>query len=306
MNCWVTNGTKETLRDDYNELATLALLFLGGATNDNEQTAAIIYTPGALNRARWMAKCIYTIKIALFRAQLMELKIYTASKLTQIDHLAIFLSLFYAPAWLMCTSSVEAPNNDLMPIKLLEKTEFSISRNATKWPEGFALFVSKSREKFLNHAWYLSERLVMLSLFSNHVPTSEKQKMVRSLMAYKIDDPKNSQLMLFYEIFQSKSLKDFIGKTNWTIFNLLNIDTEFLKIPVSRWDATYRYCNAKKMQKNLSVNDAVNVCLFFCYSLQSQVLGLATELNNKTAPRNEEQLQAMSKLLKAHEGSCIA
>ena len=56
----------------------------------------------------------------------------------------------------MCTSSVEAPNNDLMLIKLLEKTEFSISRNATKWPEGFALFVSKSREKFLNHACYLS------------------------------------------------------------------------------------------------------------------------------------------------------
>ena len=58
----------------------------------------------------------------------------------------------------MCTSFAEAPNNDLMLIKLLEKTEFSISRNATKWPEGFALFVSKSREKFLNHAWYLSKR----------------------------------------------------------------------------------------------------------------------------------------------------
>ena len=56
-NCWVANGTKETLRDDYNELATLALLFLGDATNDNQQTTATIYAPGALHRARWMAKC---------------------------------------------------------------------------------------------------------------------------------------------------------------------------------------------------------------------------------------------------------
>ena len=74
----------------------LTTLFLVGATSDNEQIAAIIYAPSALHRARWMAKCIYTINIALFRAQLLELKIYTASKITQIYHLVIFLSTFYA------------------------------------------------------------------------------------------------------------------------------------------------------------------------------------------------------------------
>ena len=61
---------------------------------------------------------------------------------------------------------------------------------------------------------------------------------------------------------------------------------------MSRWDATEEYCNAKKKLKNLSVvNDAAE-----------RALGLATEVNNKTASRNEEQLQAMYKVVKGTRG----
>ena len=52
------------------------------------------------------------------------------------------------------------------------------------------------------------------------------------------------------------------------------------------------------MQKNLSVNDAVNVVVIVLDDAAERVLGLATEVNNKTAPRNEEQLQAMYKVVK--------
>ena len=53
----------------------------------------------------------------------------------------------------------------------------------------------------------------MLSLFSNHVPTSEKQKMVRSLMANKNDDPNNSQLMPFAKIFKANRSRISLEKT---------------------------------------------------------------------------------------------
>ena len=57
---------------------------------------------------------------------------------------------------------------------------------------------------------------------------------------------------------------------------------------MSRWDATEGYCNAKKKLKNLSVvNEAAE-----------RALGLAAVVNHKTAPRNQEQLQAMYKVVK--------
>src|SRR6185436_16151702 len=48
-------------RDDYKELLHLALVFLGAPTKGVRITA-----PGAMHRARWMAKLIYCLKIYLF------------------------------------------------------------------------------------------------------------------------------------------------------------------------------------------------------------------------------------------------
>lgn len=52
-------------RDDYKELLQLSLIFLG----DENAKDFKIRRPGALHRARWMAKLIYSLKIFLFRSQ---------------------------------------------------------------------------------------------------------------------------------------------------------------------------------------------------------------------------------------------
>ena len=75
-----------TLRHDYLELATLSLLFPGG-TFPEAMKVVTIKEPGAIHHARWMAKALYTLKIALFRKQLEG--IYK-EQLKDIYSLAIF------------------------------------------------------------------------------------------------------------------------------------------------------------------------------------------------------------------------
>ena len=52
-------------RDDYEELLLLSSIFLGETTDKGVKIRAL----GAYNRARWMAKIIYCIKIYIFRNQ---------------------------------------------------------------------------------------------------------------------------------------------------------------------------------------------------------------------------------------------
>jgi hypothetical protein len=58
----------KSIRKDYQEFLGLALLFLG-ENNDNKGQPIRIKKPGALSRARWMAKILYSLKIDLFRNQ---------------------------------------------------------------------------------------------------------------------------------------------------------------------------------------------------------------------------------------------
>lgn len=52
-------------RDDYRELLELSIIFLGGTPGRGIR----FRYPGAIHRARWMARAIYSIKMWLFRNQ---------------------------------------------------------------------------------------------------------------------------------------------------------------------------------------------------------------------------------------------
>ena len=133
---WLKNSSKSKLRHDYLELATLLLIFLGGTLPESMKNATI-KAPGAIHHARWMSKALYTLKIALFRQQLIG--IYKAEQLEDISRLAIFLSVFYTKAWLTCTSASDAPYNDFELMKKLLNIEKSINSNPKPWPASFSL-----------------------------------------------------------------------------------------------------------------------------------------------------------------------
>ena len=118
----------------------LTIVFLGGKLEKFTFTK-----PGALHRARWMAKVIYAIKIMLFKSQFKM----TKQEQNSLKKFAIFAVHFYVPNWFVCSNASAAPRNDLQYLKSLQDwDDKEISSIATK---------ALSR-----HLWYLSEPLVSL------------------------------------------------------------------------------------------------------------------------------------------------
>ena len=138
------------------------------------------------------------------------------------------------------------------------------------------------------HLGYLSERLVPFALFSDHVPSSEKKKMRSKILKNQRPVKTKIQEMPYSDKFSNKFLYDFIGHDSWTMFQLLGIDSSFVKCSVEEWEESNNYIYGKMVLSNLHVvNDAAE-----------RALGLATEKNTRTAPKTDCQQQALFKVVK--------
>ena len=88
---WLKKSNSHYTRHDYYELVQLTVLFLGGTFPEN--ISFNFKSPGASHHARWMAKVLYTIKLALFKHQMKH--VIPEDMLQKITDLAGFLCLFY-------------------------------------------------------------------------------------------------------------------------------------------------------------------------------------------------------------------
>ncbi|KAG0694931.1 hypothetical protein GWK47_027091 [Chionoecetes opilio] len=155
-------------RDDYKELAELSILFLGGALPKTS-----IRSPGALHRARWMARIIYALKMILFREQLTG--VVTPREMSALQRFSSFATEIYVLRWFESTVPSYAPANDLGFAKdILQYHDESIRK---------ACFTTLSC-----HFWYLSEDLIGLSLFDSRLPVSDKQAIVHNVQAILYDE----------------------------------------------------------------------------------------------------------------------
>ena len=103
-------------REDYKELLELVVVFLGGTTH---QRNIYFRKPGAMHRARWMAKVIYSLKIWMFHSQFKM----TAREIKAVGRVVRFAVLVYFKAWFQATLAVQAPANDLLFLKKLSDFE---------------------------------------------------------------------------------------------------------------------------------------------------------------------------------------
>ena len=230
---------------------------------------------------------IYTIKIALHRNQLSGT--YDAKFLGDIYSLAIFLSVYYSRMWLQSTNTASAPKNDLDFLKLILRVSANASRNPSHWPNNFSVMAEKAALKMIGHLDYLSERLVALSLFSVGLDLSQKQALKRALNKQKRNmDSQVPQQMPYSANFRSKSLVNFVGRDSLLLFDLLGLDSSFLSLPANEWQQSSAYLTAQTVVANLPcTNDPAE-----------RVLGLATDVNCKTAPKTETELQNVYKVIK--------
>lgn len=154
----------EFVRDDYRELVELSILFMGG---DADRRELKIRPPGAMHRARWMARAIYSLKISLLSSQF----ILTKKEKAALQDVCVFIVTSYIKPWLQCCSAIKAPYQDLTFIKSLKAYE-NVDENISK----------TALQKFSNHLWYLTDEAAVLSLFDDEVDQETKCRMVRNLL----------------------------------------------------------------------------------------------------------------------------
>ena len=151
-------------RGDYKELVVLTLLYL--QDEDTMNNFKRFYRPGAMHKARWMAKLLYAIKMVLLgsiiQRDLPKGQIFARGQLVKLKRFVLFTVFCYVPWWLTSPISSSAPKNDLILIRSLEHYR---TQDGTI---GKAALINA----FKNHLWYLTEELVCLALFSSTVDST--------------------------------------------------------------------------------------------------------------------------------------
>ncbi|KAG0723597.1 hypothetical protein GWK47_042395 [Chionoecetes opilio] len=196
------------------ELLELAIRCLDGALPKFS-----LRWPGALHRARWMAKLIYAMKILLFVNQFQ----LTARETLGLKRFTFFVIEVYVSAWFTASVPSSAPANDLRLLQdLSEYHDVKISRTCLT--------------VFGRHLWYLSEGLVGLALFDPQVNATMKRNIVRAIFEREAteDSPKRAALPATSSL-PTKQLLDFASRGSNFLFESLKMKTSFLSKEPDTW-----------------------------------------------------------------------
>ena len=269
-------------RDDYCELLELSIIFLGGTP---ERGIRFRY-PGAIHRARWMARAIYSIKMWLFRKQYEPLQPGASSRKScglsygqkirnHLQEVSLFITKVYLKYWFESPAANCAPRQDLeLLCALSEYPNTEIAKAATT--------------AFGRHLWYLSETLVALGFFDDAVTIEEKRLMVLSLKEVEGSDEPLKRIQPFQHP-TTKKLHNFVTKSTINFFTILGLSQEFLHVDPSDWEFQPEYQESKRLVLSLKViND-----------LAERGVALIQEFNSSLT-RNEEQKQYLLQVVENH------
>ena len=233
-------------RDDYKELLQLTIIFLGGVPSGHQ--VPTFRAPGAVHRARWMARAIYCFKIWMFQGQFSDFLTKRASSsrstcrterlFSAIKQVCLFVAKHYIRAWFDARNAASAPKNDLQLLQALHSLNH-------------AAYKTMSR-----HLWYLSEVNVGLALFDDNLDSSEKIAMVINMKD--VEGSEDPSRRVWLPNPEGKKLSDLCSSQTKNLFTLLELPEDFLeeKDP-SNWKSFESYVKAKQRVDSLNVvNDA--------------------------------------------------
>lgn len=246
------------IREDYLELLQLA----GRCVGINIEAA--LRRPGAMHRARWMAKAIYCLKmLLLYNGNEQTLKL-TGRQLRGLQRFGRFVCLVYLEAWYTCRSAADAPFNDIklqMQIRDYDDTEL----------------VRVGLKMLKRHSWYVSPEMATAVLFSD-----------------KVDDAMKSQLVSTMTNERGPHLVTSLPQTvadlqiSTSFFATAQLDSSFLTQPVNQWTDNDAYTTALNFVTNLA---CVNDCA-------ERGIALIQQFNASTT--DEEQRQYLLQVVDQH------
>lgn len=267
-------------RDDYCEILELSIVFLGGVPPRGIK----FRYPGAIHRARWMARAMYSIKMWLFRKQYELLQSqpgcgnrksrgpnYKDQIWNHLKSVCFFVTAVYLKYWIESPLSTATPRNDLAMLCSLYKEIAKAAITA-----------------FQRHLWYLSEVLVGFGFFDDGISVEEKKLMVLSLRETQGVEEPLKQIERFDKPL-TKGLHDFVTTSTRQFFQLLGLSEDFLQLEPSAWHFDEAYIENQKIAQSVAVvND-----------LAERGVALMQEFNCSIT-RNEEQKQYLLQVIEDH------
>lgn len=253
-------------RDDYAELTDLTLKFFGESNTEKKS----FMVPSAMGNARWMQKAIYALKAYLFRDQIQV----TDRVILRLEKFSAFISAVYVKYWNRSSNLFEAPINDLELLKELERYR-AVDENIAN----VALNALK------RHLYYLSDELVVVSIFSKHLSHHNKE-MIRNKLCW-ISGPRTEHSIRHIADdngFSTLQMHDFITNRSFYLFSLLELDVSFLNHNANTWDELQSYQNAK--EQLISLLPVIN-------DHSERILGQTSNAIMNQKAKNEHNLQKL-------------
>ena len=256
-------------RDGYLELLEVAVIFLGGQPARNIR----FMEPGPIHQARWMSKAPYSVKIWLFRDQVM----LTARASRGITDMTLFVVLRYLRHFMTSPHAAEAPRHDIaLMVSLLDYVAVNkaISEATTT--------------KFSHHLWYLSEELVGLAFLDAEVTPATKRLMVAALDR-EGENEEAGRAQVDMRTFQERQPESFVSRQAQDFFEKRELPSGFLHADPQTQSLRADYQCASQVVAALAVtNDRAErgVALVQGY--------------NKLLTKNEEQLQFLMQVFEEH------
>lgn len=245
-------------RDDYLELLQLSAMAVG------LDLSVTIRKPGAMHRARWMAKAIYSLKMDLLLAGNEKAMHVTAKELRGLRRFNKFVISIYLQSWYTCKSAVDAPFNDIQILQRIRLYDDDVVRKI-------------GIKMMQRHSWYLSPELATLALFSDKLNSDEKVQLVHNML------PDRQPHLV-------ESLPDDLASlnTSHSFFETTGLDDSFLSEPVTSWSELDSYNQAASLAKNIA---CINDCA-------ERGVALIQDFNLST--RDEVQKQYLLQIVEKH------
>jgi len=212
--------------------------------------------PGAIHRARWMARAIYSLKMWLFRNQYEPLQTYSSGSTRKsrgpsykeqiwkhLNEVCLFVTAVYIKFWFESPSPTAAPRNDLNLLRTLSTYQNKEIANV-------------ATHAFSRHLWYLSELLVGFSFFDDNVSVDEKKLMVLALKHNKGSNNPSKRVEMVYKrlpALVTKSLHEFVTSSTTRLFKILDLSDVFLQCDPSEWKHHQSYHSSQQVVQSVKV-----------------------------------------------------
>ena len=244
------------------ELPTLALRLLGV----KPPFPFSFKKPGPSHKARFMAFCIFCLKMLLLIQQL-GLDEWTREGLVR---LGVFFAIVYVPHFLKSSVGADAAVNDLYLYKQL-----------VRFIDVDGPIATAALEVLSRHGWYTAEETVTFCLCSNKLSNDQKSRVAARILSY--DTPESVTLgkPTFQELQEKTELHDLVGPKSYALFSILGLDYDWLRQKPEDWDNCPEYLEMREFVRTVKVcNDAAErgVAMISDYS---KILTQDNELRRK-------------------------